>query len=54
MTGNRLADTLIYDFGGHAPALAYARRVAAQSGPLANEYHEAANAIAAAVDSLAK
>ena len=50
MTGNRMADTLIRDLGGVAVALRYARRIAAQNGPLADEYHAVANAIAAAVD----
>lgn len=50
VTGNRLADTLIRDLGGAAAALRYARRIAAQNGPLADEYHTAGNAIAATVD----
>jgi len=47
---NDLARILIRDFRSYAEALRYARRLAAFDGPLADEYHAAANEIAAFID----
>lgn len=47
---NETARYLVDYFGGFAPALRYARKIAAMNGHHAAEYHAAANAIAAYID----
>jgi hypothetical protein len=47
---NETARVLVAHFGKRAEALAYARKIAAVDGPLAQEYHEAANIIALSVE----